>query len=236
MRLRSVLLLAAAGGLAMLAGCGSTGVAVVRIIQVSPGTGSIDAFVSDLQVANALTYGTATSYVQISDGSHTVALSPAGQDKTTLYKQVVAVYANTYLTIFAVNPSSSIAELVLTDNDTAPDTGDFKLRIVNVSPSAPGPVDVYVTAPSTSITDVPATFRNVSYQTAETYLQLPAGSYEVRFTTAGTKTVIADTAAFTPAVGDIDTVALADAPGGGAPFQAYDYVDATFSNNNPTTQ
>lgn len=237
MKLRSVFLLAAIVSLGLLSGCGSTGVAVVRIIQVSPGTGAIDTFVSNTQVASALTYSNATSYVQVSDGSHTVELTPSGQDNTSLYKQVVAIYANTYLTIFAVNPKSSISELVLTDNNTQPDTGDFKLRVVGVSPSA-NPVDVYVTAPSTSITNVPATFRNLSYQTAENYLQLPAGSSEVRFTNAGTKTVIADTAAFTPAVGDIDTVALADAPGGGAPYQAYVYVDAEWSNNtiNPSAQ
>jgi hypothetical protein len=230
MKLRSVLLLFAIGSFGLLSGCGSTGVAILRIIQVSPGTGSIDAFVSNTQVASALTYSNATSYVQVADGSHTVELTKAGQDNTSLYKQVVAIYANTYLTIFAVNPSTSISELVLTDNNTQPDSGDFKLRIVQVSPGA-GVVDVYVTAPSSSITNIPATFRNLSYQTAETYLQLTAGSYEVRFTNAGTKTVIADTAAFTPAVGDIDTVALADSPGGGAPYQAYDYVDAEWSNN-----
>jgi hypothetical protein len=225
----------AAASLALLAGCGSSGVAVVRIIHVAPGTGSIDAFVSDTQVATTLTYGSATQYISVPDGSHTVELTAAGQDNTSLYKQVVAVYANTYLTIFAVNPAASISELVLTDNDTQPDSGDFKLRVVHVSPSA-NPVDVYVTAPSTSITNVPATFRNLPYQTAEAYLQLGAGSYEVRFTNAGTKTVIADTAAFTPNVGDIYTVALADAPVGGTPYQAYVYTDAEFSNNNPPTQ
>lgn len=216
--------------LGCLAGCGASGVATVRTIQLSPGTGSIDAFSSNTQIAAALPYGSASSYAQVSSSSHTVALTPAGQDKTILYKQVVEFFTNTNSTLIAVNPASSIAEYVLTDDNTQPDPGDFKLRMVHASPSA-GVVDVYVTLPSVDITTVPATFRNLSYQSSEAYLQLTAGSYETRFTVAGTKTVIADTAAVTYAVGNISTVALADAPSGGAPYQAYNYTDATFANN-----
>lgn len=221
---------AACVAVAFLAGCGSTAVSTVRIINLSPQTGAIDSFVSSYQAASALGYSTATSYVQVPSGNHTVTISPSGEDKTILTKSVVNFYSLNNLTIFAVNPKASISELIFYDNNSEPNPGDFKLRIVHTSPSA-GVVDVYVTAPSTPIASVPPTLRNVAYQSASQYLQLTAGSSEVRFTTAGTKTVLADTAAFTPDVGDIDTVVIADAPEGGAPYQAYDYVDAQFSNN-----
>jgi Domain of unknown function (DUF4397) len=215
---------------AFLAGCGSTAVSTVRIINLSPGTGAIDSFVSNYQAASNLGYSSATSYVQVSSGNHTVSISPSGQDATILTKQVIDFYSLNNLTIFAVNPKASVAELVFYDNNSEPNPDDFKLRIVHTSPSS-GVVDVYVTAPSTPITNVPATLRNVSYQAASEYLQFAAGSYDVRFTTAGTKTVLADTAAFTPQIGDIYTVVIADAPAGGPPYQAYTYVDAQFSNN-----
>jgi len=215
---------------AALSGCGSTAVTTVRIINVSPGTGAIDSFVGDYQAASNLPYGSATSYVQVSSGGHTVTVSPTGQDSTILTKQNIDFYSLNNLTIFVVNPKASIAELPFYDNNDQPDVNDFKLRIVHTSPSA-GVVDVYVTVPSTPITNVPATLRNVAYQTASAYLQFAAGSYEVRFTVAGTKTVLADTAALTFAVGDINTIVIADAPAGGTPYQAYRYVDAMFSNN-----
>jgi hypothetical protein len=228
-KLAYLTVLAACG---LLSGCGSTGVATVRTIELSPNTGAIDSFVSNTQVGVNLPYGTASTYTQVSDGNHTVEITPAGRDDTSLVKQTVDIYPNTNLTVIAVNPASSIAELVLTDNNTEPNTGDYKLRIVNASPStASTAVDVYVTTPSVPITDVPPTFTNVTYQTAEAYLQLTAGSYQVRFTSPGTKTVLATTSAITPNAGDIDTVALADSPTGGSPLQAYEYTDATFSNN-----
>jgi hypothetical protein len=213
-----------------LVGCGASGVATVRTIQLSPGTASVDAFASDTLIASAVPYGSASTYAQISTGSHTVSISPAGQDKTTLFKQVVDFFTNTNSTVIVVNPATSISEYVLTDDNAEPDTGDFSLRVVHASPSA-GVVDVYVTAPSTDITNVLPTFRNMSYQTFNGYLELPGGSYETTFTIAGTKTILANTAAVTYAVGNVSTVALADAPTGGAPYQAYDYVDATWSNN-----
>jgi hypothetical protein len=221
---------AALFALTLLGGCGTTAVSTVRIINVSPGTGAIDSFVGNYQAASNLGYSSATSYVQVSSGGHTVTISPSGQDSTILTKQTVDFYSLNNLTIFAVNPKASISELVFYDNNTEPDPNDFKLRIVHTSPSA-GVVDVYVTPPSTSITNVPPTLRNVAYQSASAYLELTAGSYEVRFTVAGTKTVLADTAAVTPAIGDVDTVVIADSPNGGPPYQAYHYVDAQFSNN-----
>jgi hypothetical protein len=225
-------LLFCAGGLALacIAGCGASGVATVRTIQLSPGTGSIDAFASDTLIASALPYGSASTYAQISTGNHTVSITPAGQDQTTLFKQVVDFFTNTNSTVIVVNPAVTISEYVLTDDNAEPDPGDISLRIVHASPSA-GVVDVYVTAPSVDITTVPATLRNLSYQTAQGYLELPGGTYETRFTLAGTKTVIADTAAATYAIGDVSTVALADSPTGGAPYQAYGYTDAVWANN-----
>jgi hypothetical protein len=224
---------AAASVLFLLAGCGATGVATVRVIQLSPGTASIDAFASNTQVAVNLPYANASTYTQVSDGEHTVELTPAGEDNVKLYSQVVDVFANTNLTVIAVNPVAGIGELVLTDNNEQPDANDFKLRIVNASPTTANTgVDVYVTAPSIPLTaSIPATFKNLAYATAETYLELPAGSYQVRFTTPGTQTVVATGTAFTPNVGDIYTVALADSPSGGAPLQVYPYTDATFSTN-----
>ena len=215
-----------------LAGCGSSGVSGVRIIHTSPGNGALDAFVSDDVVASNLPYGMATAYVQVSDGSHTVSLTPTGQDNTILQKQSQDFINQSQYTIFAVNPGSGIGQLFLLDNNTQPTAGDCKIRVVNVSP-ANSVVDVYVVPPSTNIATVPATLRNLAYSTASQYLQLAAQSYDVVFTPPGSKTILANTAAVTLADGDINTVALADAPGGGTPYQAYDYVDAMFSNNNP---
>jgi Domain of unknown function (DUF4397) len=228
-----------AGGLALacvfgcLVGCGASGVATVRTIQLSPGTASVDAFASDTLIASAVPYGSASTYAQISTGSHTVSISPAGQDKTTLFKQVVDFFNGTNSTVFVVNPATSLSEYVVTDDNDEPDSGDCTLRIVHASPSA-GPVDVYIVPPGTDIngSGIVPQFQNMVYQSFNGYLELPGGSYQIIFTVAGNKAMIlAHTPAVTYAIGDVSTVVLADAPTGGAPYQAYDYTDATWSNN-----
>jgi hypothetical protein len=230
--LRTFLFGAAGLALGCLAGCGASGVATVRTIQLSPGTASVDAFASDTLIASAVPYGSASTYAQISVGSHTVSISPAGQDKTTLFKQVVDFFNGTNSTVFVVNPATSISEYVVTDDNDQPNPGDCTVRIVHVSPSA-GPVDVYVELPTVDIgsSTVEPTYRNMTYQTENGYLQTPGGSYITYFTTPGTKNIIADTSAVTYAIGDVSTVVLADAPTGGAPYQAYNYTDAVWANN-----
>jgi hypothetical protein len=99
---------------------------------------------------------------------------------------------------------------------------------VNVSPSA-GAVDFYVTTPSVPITDIPPTISDIPYLTSEPYLQLLGGSYEIRVTPTGTKTVIADSGALTFGIGTVYSVLLGDSPNGGAPYQLYVYQDANFT-------
>lgn len=214
--------------LAGLAGCGANGVADVRVINLSPQNGAIDAFSSQQQIGSSIAYGTATSYAQVSAEGHTIAITPASMDNDILTKQKVSFTNLTYTTVIAVNPGSSIAELVLNDINNAPNPNDFALRLVNVSPSS-GAVDFYVTTPSVPITGIPPTLSDVPYLTAEPYLQLLAGSYEIRVTPTGTKTVISDSGALTFGVGTVYSVLLGDSPNGGAPYQLYVYQDANFT-------
>jgi hypothetical protein len=50
------------------------------------------------------------------------------------------------------------------------------------------------------------------------YLEAPAGTYQVRVTSTGTKTVVIDSGPLTLATGQVRTAIAVDAPGGGEPF------------------
>jgi hypothetical protein len=50
------------------------------------------------------------------------------------------------------------------------------------------------------------------------YLEVPAGTYDVKVTVAGTKTVAIEALSFSITEGFLGTVAALDAVGGGAPF------------------
>lgn len=99
-----------------------------------------------------------------------------------------------YYTILALNTPAKLQAAIENDDLTPPASGDCKIRVVHGSPSA-GPVDVYVTAPGVSLTDpknpVAPVLSNFLFGTETKYLQVPAGSYEVRVTVAGNPDAVA---------------------------------------------
>jgi hypothetical protein len=109
--------------------------------------------------------------------------------------------------------------VVLTDDQTAPASGNVRVRLVHASPAA-GNVDIYVTAPTADIATTAPTLTNVAFRAVSNYLEVPAGTYRVRVTPTGTKTVAIDANNVALTSGQVRTAVAVDAPGGGAPLAA----------------
>src|SRR6202007_2306206 len=73
---------------------------------------------------------------------------------------------------------------VVTDDNSAPSSGNIKIRVINASPSI-GTIDVYVVVLGTSISGISPTFSNLGFQASSGYQTLAAGSYQVIFTPMG---------------------------------------------------
>ena len=82
-----------------------------------------------------------------------------------------------------------------------------------------------MTAPGADISMMAPTLTDVPFRGYSDYLEVPAGSYQVRITPTGTKTVALDTGALAVAAGQIRTGVALDAAGGGAPFGAIVLAD-----------
>ena len=157
-----------------------------------------------------------TLYYPAYAGNRQFAVRRTADTTVRLLDAAVAVAANTDHTVIAVG-GTTVSALVLTDNNTAPAAGSIKLRAVNAATVA-GNVDVYITAPGASIATIAPTFANLAPRAASGYLERTAGAIQIRFTTAGTKTVVRDVALGTVASGAIRTVVLLEAAAGGSPL------------------
>lgn len=204
-------------------GCSDSGSAYVKFIHASAGAPNVDVEIgSDFAAKNAA-FGTATSsYARVAAGSNgKVQVFAAGSDKTAVLSATQAFVKNQYYTIIALNTPAKLQAAIENDDLTPPTSGNCKLRVVHASTLA-GPVDVYVTAPGVSITDpnnpVTPVLSNFTFGTVTKYLEVPAGSYEVRVTVAGNPSAVA-----------IDTGAT------GVPLMAGDIYTAVALDPNPSS-
>ena len=210
--------------LASLIGCGgSSNHSSIRLVNATPDENGLDLLIDTHSAAAGVGYGTASPYVAINTGSRQLQVEPSGTN-TPILDRTDTINANTDLTLLTLNFSFNISSVLLGDDNTAPTTGNFKLRIINASPGT-GPQDIYVLASPADLSAAPApTFSSLAFGSTASYLTLAAGDYEVFFTAPGTKIVNLDTGTVTFNVGQIRTLLSLNNPGGG--FQSAVLTDA----------
>jgi hypothetical protein len=104
-----------------------------------------------------------------------------------------------------------------------------------MSPTS-GALDFFVTAPNADLSTATPTAANLAYQAQSLYVNLAAGTYQIRAVPAGTAAAARSTSVvidFTPPAtpapfpaGSARTIVGADAPaGGGPPFRAFLLTD-----------
>ena len=195
----------------------------VRAVHLSPDAPAVDVLLDGNQVLANVTYLVASDYLDVPSGNRTFRVEPVGSN-TAVIEATVPVAANVDYTLLAVNYVEDIEPLYLTDDNSEPSAGNARVRVVHGAPSV-GAVDVYVTAPGAPL-GTPA-LTNVPFKGFSGYLEVEAGTYQVRVTPTGTTTVAINQEIVAPA-GVVATAIAVEDEGGGAPFSIEVLVDAAF--------
>lgn len=196
----SGLLLAAV--LALAPGCGSSSHANLRFVNVTPDESSLD-FLINGNNQGSVSYGTTSGYKTVGSGSEHLQVEPTGTT-TAIIDTTTTAASGAYISLFSLNYSFAISKIILTDDNSAPSSGDFKLRIVNASPGL-GTQDVYIVPAGTDITMVAPTYSSLVFGAASGYSSLAAGNYEIFFTGPGQKFANVDSGATAFSAGQIRT-------------------------------
>ncbi|HEU5041627.1 MAG TPA: DUF4397 domain-containing protein [Gemmatimonadales bacterium] len=224
MNLKMLSLLVAVG--AMVTACGDdddngTGPetsARVRIVHLSPDAPEVDVLVDDVAVATDVPYRSFSDYLEVEAGSRNVQIRLSQDGSVVLEDDVVVADGEDY-TLLVGNVAADLTLDDLTDDNSPPAAGTARVRLIHGAPSA-GDVDIYVTAPGDDLSLATPALTGVAYGDVSSYLDVPAGSYQVRITPTGTRTVVIDTGTLTLASGQVRTGIAVDAEGGGAPYAA----------------
>jgi hypothetical protein len=210
----------------VLAGCGSSSeedAARLRVLHGSPNAPAVDVLVDNSVRLTNVPYRTASGYLDVTAGSRNIKVNATGAT-TSVIDANVSLAKDTDTTVIATNVLASIEPLVLTDNNTAPAAGQIKLRLVHAAPGA-GNVDIYVTAPDANLATTTPTLSNIPFKGVSSYLSVPAGTYRVRITGAGSKDVAIDSGSLALSVGQIRTAVALGNPGTGQALTAVVLAD-----------
>ena len=187
-----------------LAGCGlnpsgnGTGT-TLRVANLIPGSTSVTVTVGGTAFMSGSPFETITSYADIPAGAYVFNVNLAGAT-TPAFSITSTLFNVSAYSFVTYGQSTAVGGLLLADTllQNVP-TGNFALRVANVSPTA-GAVDAYLTAPGADLTGVSPIVAGIVYQSNSAFINVPQGSYQLRLTRTGTKEVIFDAPA--PAFAD----------------------------------
>ena len=182
---------------------------------------SVDLFVDGKSVQTAISFGQTATYRSGSSGSRKFELFANGTTTNPYVSASVSLGSGDTTVIAEGTSTSTIGLAPYTDDNTAPTTGNIKLRVINAAPTvAPqgSGVDVYVVPTTQGIAGVNPQF-NIAYGNASNYLSLSAATYDVIMTVQGTQSIISNLTTTLPlTAGQIRTLVVLDAPNGGGPY------------------
>ena len=223
-RLRLFPLSLALGALGMFAiSCGGSH-ASMRFVHASPDAtvGNVDVAVDGKTVVTNLPFASVSpgsGYLTITAGNRLIEVRTTGTSTDRVNAPNVSFSSHQQYTVFftGLGPPTQTISLV-TDDNSAPQTGNIKLRVFHASPSAPPPsgpppahLDIYIVAPGTDITNLSPTISALAYQQASSYQSVAPASNEVIMTATGDPTklrLIDQTYNFT--AGQIRTLVVLD--------------------------
>lgn len=171
-------------------------VAKVQLVNASSDAGPAQLFIQGaLRTPNAVSYGSASGYNDSYTGQQDISVqSPSG---TVLASGTAQIDPANYYSFILAGSGSSASVIAVKDDQTAPATGNARVRFVQASADAPA---ANVTANGTGI------FAALSYKGVSAYTELAAGPYIFRLVNASTSTVLATGSSITLAAGKVYTI------------------------------
>jgi hypothetical protein len=219
--------------LSIFTACGGSSGTKFRLVNAIPDLlqpQQVDVLIDGKSVETGVSFPAvtpSTGYLSVGSGSHKLEVRQTGQTTSAsdYFQGTVAFNGGTTYTVVATGNvgNNTVVAPLLTDNNTAPTSGNAELRIIQASPSGLSglqSVDIYLVSPGTTdISSISPSISNVGYQTASTYLNVPAASYDILITATGIKAINIDDQNVSFAAGKIYTYVLVDVPNGGAMSQ-----------------
>ncbi len=170
--------------------------AKVRAIHASADTPAVRVTIGGTEIGQA-NFKQATAFVDQTPGAGTVGLAASTNNSSAALSTSLTLQAGKTYSVVALGSlaAANLEQVTFIDEGNAVNSGQVKLRVAHASPAVPA-VDVYLTAPDTSLATASPTL-SLRYKEAvpangSAALQIPGGAYRIRITLTGTKDIAFD--------------------------------------------
>lgn len=199
-------------------------VSSVVVLHASPDAPDVNVLVDGKSAVSGLAFGQGTAPVTLATGAHTLAVQaklPGGAVATVIPSSgdsvPVTLAASTQYIVIAEGAVAAIGPQIFSRPLAPVTAGKARVQVFHAAPAAPK-VDVYVTAPGAGVAGQ-APLGTFSFKETLGPVEVPAGSYEIYVTVAGTQTVVFDSVSVPlPAGADLLVAAEQNTGAGSAPI------------------
>jgi hypothetical protein len=183
-----------------LAACSSshTPTAQLRAIHASADAPNVDLQVNGAVQASNLTYKSASTFFTVNEGTNRIQINPTGTTTSVIELSPYLNRDHRYTALVVGSAATNaptgqqLTTVLIDDLANPPAMGNVKVRVVHGAPAVSA-VDIYMTAPGAILPAEPTIpgleFKSVAPASGAKALEVPAGTYEIRATLAGTQTV-----------------------------------------------
>jgi hypothetical protein len=195
----------------------SEATARVRVVHAASDAPDVNAGLNGGGQVSGLAFADATGFLTVAAGTYDVnvdGILPGDTTQTVIDASgmdAVAVAEDTETSIYAIGKvgDASLMPIVITAPDIDPAAGELRAQVVHAAADAPSPVDIYVTAPSASLTDTAVTpLATLAFGESADPVTVPAGNYRIRVTPAGDNMTVAFDSGTVGLSGDLQVAAI----------------------------
>ena len=171
------------GGGNMPMGSPPANTASLRVVQGNAAAGTMSLLVDGMTAGSSVTFPGSSGYMPVKVGAQ-VTLQPANIGPSSALTQTLNVPVNSRNTFILDGWGPfGFSTMMLADDMSPSPNGDPKLRVMDGATSSV-PLDVYAMPAGTILPSGTPALSSISFNSASSYLALPAGSYDLFFTVA----------------------------------------------------
>jgi hypothetical protein len=203
--------------LALLAGCGGSNNAAIRVLNVSEDYTGVNIYVSSTStvatVADVPT-GNLSSYAGVASGSQTLYFTEGSNLQTAaLTSETETFTTGEHRTYVTYGNTGEFAEFEIDENESAAGGGNASIEVLDTANDA-GNLDVYFTS-STTLSGTTPNFTDLAVGKATAFTSVASGTYDLSVTGTGNSSdVRLQVPSVTLKSGEVATIVITESAGG----------------------